>query len=134
SRLAESHRATFFALINTEPSACGKPHSLARSLRDDASCRDSLIVAQFIADRLEKGISPSALKEEVQGVVAALQPRTIEIAGRPLYGNERAPVTVVVFADFQCPHCKEEAPVLRQAIERFRGRAKLIFKHFPLTG
>jgi protein-disulfide isomerase len=67
-------------------------------------------------------------------VVDALRPREINIKGRPVYGNERAPVTVVVFADFECPHCRQEAPVLRQAIDQFRGRAKLVYKHFPLSG
>ena len=45
----------------------------------------------------------------------------------------RAPVTVVVFADFECPHCRAEAPVLRQAVQQFRGQARLIYKHFPLN-
>src|SRR5690606_8293152 len=39
SQLSESQRNTFFQIINTEPSACDKPHSIAKSLRDDASCR-----------------------------------------------------------------------------------------------
>ncbi len=132
-KLSESQRATFFQIINTEPSACQKPHSLATSLRDDATCRDSLIVAQFVADRLADGAQPSAIKGAIQYVIDSLTPREIDIEGRPVYGSDRAPVTVVVFADFECPHCKKEAPVLRQAIDQFRGRAKLVFKHFPLA-
>jgi protein-disulfide isomerase len=134
SKLAESQRATFFQIINSEPSACDKPHSLATSLRDDAACRDSLIVAQFVADRLADGATPTAVKEELEFVVSSLEPRDIPVQGRPVYGSERAPVTVVVFADFQCPHCQAEAPVLRKAVDQFRGRAKLIYKHFPLSG
>ena len=38
--LAESQKETFFQIINSEPSACGKPHSIAHSLRDDPTCRD----------------------------------------------------------------------------------------------
>jgi protein-disulfide isomerase len=133
SRLSEPQKTSFFQLINSEPSACGKPHSLAVSLRDDAACRDSLSVSQFIADALASGASPSDIKANLEYIVSALQPRQIETEGRPVYGNERAPVTVVVFADFECPHCRAEAPVLRQAIDQFRGRAKLVFKHFPLS-
>ncbi|MFZ6178071.1 DsbA family protein [Nannocystis pusilla] len=133
SRLSEPQKTSFFQLINSEPSACGKPHSLAVSLRDDAACRDSLSVSQFIADALASGASPSDIKANMEYVVGALQPRKIDIEGRPVYGNERAPVTVVVFADFECPHCRAEAPMLRQAIDQFRGRAKLVFKHFPLS-
>jgi len=134
SRLTDPQKTTFFQLINSEPSACGKAHSLAVSLRDDASCRDSLSVSQFIADALASGASVSDIKENLEPLVDSLRPREINIQGRPMYGNERAPVTVVVFADFECPHCRQEAPVLRQAIDQFRGRAKLVYKHFPLGG
>lgn len=132
SRLSDAQKTSFFQLINSEPSACGKPHSLAVSLRDDQACRDSLSVSQFMADALAAGASPSDIKANLDYIVGSLQPRKIDIEGRPAYGNERAPVTVVVFADFECPHCRAEAPVLRQAIDQFRGRAKLVFKHFPL--
>lgn len=134
SRLTEPQKTSFFQLINTEPSACGKPHSLAVSLRDDASCRDSLSVSQFIADALAGGNSASDIKANMEPLVDSLRVREINIQGRPVYGNERAPVTVVVFADFECPHCRQEAPVLRQAIDQFRGKAKLVYKHFPLSG
>ena len=134
SKLAESQRATFFQIINTEPSACDKPHSLAKSLRDDPDCRDSQIAAQFAADRIKAGATPSVVKEELQFVSDSLKPRDIDIKGRPVYGAARAPVTVVVFADFECGHCQREFPVLRKAIDKFRGRAKLVFKHFPLQG
>ncbi len=132
SRLNAPQKKSFFQLLNSEPSACGKAHSLAVSLRDDATCRDSLSVAQFVADMLANGAAASDIKENLVPLVASLKPRPIDVAGRPIYGNERAPVTVVVFADFECPMCKEEAPALRQAIDQARGRARLIFKHFPL--
>jgi protein-disulfide isomerase len=132
TKLKESQRSTFFQIVNSEPSACSKTHSLAKSLRDDATCRDSLIAAQFVADYLAAGAPTSEVRDALQVVFADLKPREIPVEGRPTLGSERAPVTVVVFADFECPHCKQEAPVVREAVEQFRGRAKLVFKHFPL--
>lgn len=132
SKLTEVQRTSFFQIINSEPSACGKAESLAASLRDDASCRDSLSVSQFVADALAQGATPTDIKAALEEVVDSLRVREIDIKGRPTYGNERAPVTVVVFADFECPHCRAEAPVLKQTVEQYRGRAKLVFKHFPL--
>lgn len=134
SKLSESQRSTFFQVINSEPSACDKPHSLAKSLRDDATCRDSLIAGQFVADYLQAGAPTSEVRTGLQEVSKALKPREIPVEGRPVFGSETAPVTVVVFADFQCPHCKLEAPKIRKTVEQFRGRARLIFKHFPLMG
>ena len=134
SKLSESQRSTFFQIINSEPSACDKPHSLAKSLRDDDKCRDSLIAAQFVSDYLQAGAPTSEVRTGLQEVSKSLKPRDIPVDGRPVYGSENAPVTVVVFADFECPHCKMEAPKLRKTVDQFRGRARLIFKHFPLGG
>lgn len=133
SKLSETQQATFFTMSNTEQSACDKPHSLATSLRDDPECRNSMVVAQHMADRLASGATPSDIKFEIDEVVRALTPYEIPTEGRPVYGNERAPVTVVVFADFECPHCKMEAPKLRKAVQQYRGQARLVYLHFPLS-
>lgn len=133
SRLSEAQRASFFQMINTEPSACGKPHSLAKSIRDDGDCRDSLIVGQFIADALGSGVSPADVKHDLPLVADSLQPKSIDNTGRPMYGNPNAPVTLVVFADFECPHCRAEFPELRKTVDRFAGRVKLVYRHFPLS-
>jgi protein-disulfide isomerase len=131
-KLGETEQSTFYTMLNTEPSACNKPHSLASSLQIDPECRNSQVVAQFIADRLASGATPSDIKLDIDLVVEAITPREIPVEGRPVYGNDRALVTVVVFADFECPHCKMEAPVLRKAIQQYRGQAKLVYLHFPL--
>lgn len=49
-------------------------------------------------------------------------------------GNPDAPVTVLEYADFECPYCAAAAPVLRQLVEGSDGRVKLVFRHFPLAG
>ena len=133
-KLSDSQKETFFQLINSEPSACDKPHSIAVSLRDDSSCRDSMLVAQLIADALVAGAATPAIREALEIVVDGLTPKKIPIEGRPVWGSENASVTVVVFADFTCPHCRADAPKIRASVEQFRGRAKLVYKYFPLTG
>jgi protein-disulfide isomerase len=134
SKLSDAQKDSFFQVINAEPSACGKPHSLAKSLNEDSSCRDSRLVAQFVADQIQLGAPIADAREACDIVTKSLQPRTIETEGRPVYGVASAPVTVVVFADFECPHCAAEAPKLRAAIQAFRGKAKLVYRHFPLSG
>jgi predicted DsbA family dithiol-disulfide isomerase len=50
----------------------------------------------------------------------------------PSLGNPNAPVTVVVFADFECPFCRSAAPQLRHALELWSDKIRFVFKHFPL--
>src|SRR5712692_7160849 len=47
-------------------------------------------------------------------------------------GASHAPVTVVEYGDFECPNCKQAAPAVRLLLERFAGRVRLVYRHFPL--
>jgi protein-disulfide isomerase len=53
--------------------------------------------------------------------------------GAPGLGAATAPVTIVVFSDFQCPNCREEAKALRQnLLKTFPTQARLYYKDFPI--
>ncbi|HLH40426.1 MAG TPA: thioredoxin domain-containing protein [Bryobacteraceae bacterium] len=57
----------------------------------------------------------------------------LKTAARPSFGPAAAPVTMVVFSDFQCPVCKEEATVLRQNVAAaFKDKVRVVFTDFPL--
>jgi protein-disulfide isomerase len=56
----------------------------------------------------------------------------IPIGESPVEGDPAAPVTITVFADFQCPYCRQLNPLLDQVIEKNQGKVKLVFKQFPL--
>jgi len=53
---------------------------------------------------------------------------------QPSLGTPGAPVVLVVFTDFQCPFCKDEAQMLRQnLISAYPKEVRLYFKDFPLS-
>jgi protein-disulfide isomerase len=47
-------------------------------------------------------------------------------------GAEHARVTVIEYGDFECPNCKMAAPTPKLLLERFPGKIRFIFRHFPL--
>jgi len=49
-----------------------------------------------------------------------------------LLGAEHAPVTVVEYADFECPNCKQAAPAVKLLLERFAERVRFAFRHSPI--
>ncbi len=49
-----------------------------------------------------------------------------------LLGEPHAPVAVLEFGDFECPNCKQAAPAVKLLLERFPGRVRFAFRHFPL--
>jgi protein-disulfide isomerase len=56
----------------------------------------------------------------------------IPTAGAPFKGVADAPVTVVVFTDFQCPYCARAAELLHRVADGHPDTVKLVFKNFPL--
>ena len=53
-------------------------------------------------------------------------------ADDPVRGSKKAPVTVVLFSDFQCPFCSRIEPTLAQVEKTYGDKVKLVWKHQPL--
>ncbi|MDQ3422220.1 MAG: DsbA family protein [Actinomycetota bacterium] len=47
-------------------------------------------------------------------------------------GPRDAPVTVVEYADAQCPYCGRLEPLLQEVMTR-RGDVRLVYRHYPLV-
>jgi len=53
---------------------------------------------------------------------------------RPVLGAADAPVTIVEFADFECPYCAHAFSVMENDVNNtYNGKVKLIFKNYPLN-
>jgi protein-disulfide isomerase len=50
----------------------------------------------------------------------------------PQTGNSTAPVTVVMFSDFQCPACGRTHPVLKQVLAEYGDKVRFAVRDFPL--
>jgi len=46
-------------------------------------------------------------------------------------GPEKAPITVVEYADFECPYCGQAEPVVRELLRDF-GDVRYVWRHLPL--
>jgi protein-disulfide isomerase len=47
-------------------------------------------------------------------------------------GPDTAPVTVVVWSDFQCPYCQRSAPVVAKLHEKYGADLRIVFRHLPM--
>lgn len=56
----------------------------------------------------------------------------VELGDAPMRGPADAPIVVVEFSDFQCPHCRRLADGLKDATARMPGKVRYYFKHFPM--
>jgi protein-disulfide isomerase/Skp family chaperone for outer membrane proteins len=57
----------------------------------------------------------------------------VATAGHPSLGSDSSPVTIVEFADFQCPFCGGLFPTLKAVEKNYAGKVRFVFRQFPLT-
>jgi protein-disulfide isomerase len=47
-------------------------------------------------------------------------------------GNIDAPITLVEYGDYQCPHCGRAYPIVKRIQEEMGDRMRFVFRDFPL--
>lgn len=58
--------------------------------------------------------------------------QNVSVDDDPQTGSATAPVTVIMFTDFQCPACARTHPVLKYALSGYADRVRFVVRDFPL--
>jgi protein-disulfide isomerase len=48
-----------------------------------------------------------------------------------LRGRVAAPMTLVQFGDYACPHCTEAHPIVQQLMDATGGQIRFLYRHYP---
>jgi protein-disulfide isomerase len=78
------------------------------------------MVAMPVTARLALGQGAAVTKEMILNDPAA-----------PVGGNPQGDVTIVAFLDYNCPFCKQTAPILDR-VAKEDGRIRLVYKDWPV--
>ncbi len=132
SGLPDSDVRGFWRIVEKNPSACGKAQSLEASVRADQKCKRSLFAARYVVRLLRAHLLPSEVEDAYDRRFGAQTLQTFDLKNAPLRGDAAAPITLVEFSDFQCPHCKHLQPTLEQLLDEYKGQVKLYFKNYPI--
>jgi protein-disulfide isomerase len=133
SKLDDFQKKVFFRIINSEPSICGQAQSLIASAKSTTSgCHRSFNAIRYVGKLVEQGFTDSEVSESIGKRYRGTDVKKIDVSEAPMKGNPAAKVTLVEFADYECPHCKRLQPVLRQLVDEFHNDVKVYFKHYPL--
>ncbi len=84
---------------------------------------------QVLFDKIYGGFSADIKNTNTN---ASVNRADLEIQGAPFLGSNNPKVTIVEFIDFKCPYSKEEAPILRQVMQKYGNKVKLIVRNFPV--
>ncbi len=104
-----------------------------------ATLRDEAIVGVLLAAALSvlTGWVAFKLAAVLRGARSAGLPRVlqpgVDDALDHALGPAGAPLTLVEFADFECPFCGRATGVVHELRERFGDELRYVFRHLPLT-
>lgn len=84
----------------------------------------TLAILISVAFLLSKPIPNSSVKIDQQ---------KLEFGAAHVLGEEGDEVAIVEFSDFQCPACKIAEASVEGILEKYQGKVKLVYRHFPLT-
>lgn len=128
----ELNKALLSVLVTVEAKSLGiEPYQLiAREITD--KLRD---YSDDERDELESGLRRKlAAKYKPQFMYTEPAPLTFSIAtdGNPSRGEATAPVTVVMFSDFQCSACAAKHPILKRVLAEYGNQVRFVVRDYPL--
>jgi protein-disulfide isomerase len=110
------------------------PVSVAQCVRERRPCAACLPAATLLAKQVRTGHSRSQAEDAFYTRFSADRVRTVDVGDSPMKGPASAPITVVEWADFECPHCRRVAPVMEKLVDDYPGKVRFVFKVYPLPG
>jgi protein-disulfide isomerase len=75
---------------------------------------------------------PGATDRAIEPAAAELAAGPVEVGKSPARGPAQAPITVVLFSDFECPFCGRVEPTLAALEAAYPGKIRVVWKNFPL--
>lgn len=113
----------------------------ARTDEEEKSARKTMILTVlaclFVAVVATKGMDTSELKSSdidlyVQGIMSSPTLPATADDKYPSLGAKNAPITVVEFSDFQCPHCQLASKQFNALLNRYPDKVRVVFRNYPL--
>lgn len=84
-------------------------------------------------ERVEALKNATDIRSITEGNIDATIKRVVVNDDDPMLGDRNAPVTIVVWSDFQCGFCGRHAANIRKLLKEFpNGFIRVVFKQFPL--
>ncbi len=92
-----------------------------------------VIIAIATVSILAGGLFMSIISPPPSQEGKVLSAQDLNGEARNSFGNKESKVTVVEFADFQCPACASVHPYIKEVLDNHKDNVYYIFRHFPLS-
>ena len=91
-----------------------------------------LVVAMALSAPAFAGQGPQVTERTVAPAGSKSDSPIIPVGASPVRGPADAPVTIVIFTDFQCPFCSRANPTIKAIEDNYTTNVRVVFKHNPL--
>jgi protein-disulfide isomerase len=119
-------------LLEKLPSPCGKAMSLKKTLDADPGCKQGPFAKRFVERLASFELTDDQIGEIYRKRYGAHESYTFDLRDTPFIGSPNAPVVLVEFYDYGCPHCRDALPILEQEVDQHPKDVVLYFKLYPL--
>lgn len=108
------------------------PVSIAQCVKESRACKACLPAAQFLLKQVRAGRPKKDREEAFHARFDTNKLKTIVTDGSPEVGSPDAVVTIVEWADFECPFCRMVYPLLDELAQTYPTQVRVVFKFYPL--
>lgn len=132
--LTQREKAEWSTQVSQLLAPCrAQPVSLAQCVKEQRACSACLPAVNYIVAQVRRGLTGHLVEAAYRARFDEKRVYDFDLSGSPHKGPEDAPITIVEFADFECPACAAMQPILDDLEKEFPGKIRIVFKHFPLS-
>ncbi len=135
SALTKREHAEWSQHVTTLKAPCpGVSATLAKCVTDKLACNVCEDATKMVLSLVRQGAPVSAVNTFYKNRFDMSAVQKIDEEGSPSEGAASAPITLVEFADFTCPHCAKVAPAIAALYDTNKNSVRVIYKFFVLGG
>jgi protein-disulfide isomerase len=133
SAMTARERHEWSSLVSELYAPCANvPVSVATCVQEKRACGTCLKAAKWLAMAVRDGAGEDQVHRAYKERFDPSSAKTLPLDGSPTKGAEDAPVTMVEFADFECPHCRLAVPAVDAVLAAHPGKVRLVYKFAAL--
>jgi protein-disulfide isomerase len=134
SALTPRERREWAAQVSELLAPCPEvPVSIAQCVSENRPCKTCLPAAQLLLKQVQAGKAKKEREDAFHARFDAGKTKTVVTDGSPELGSPDAVVTIVEWADFECPFCRAFFPVLDELVRKYPTQVRLVYKLYPLS-
>lgn len=133
SSLSPREHARWSAHVSDLLAPCeDTPVSVKVCVEEKRACAACVVAADYLVTQVRQGKTPAQVEISYKQRFSPEFKKEIELDGSPSKGNPNAPITLVEWADFECPMCQRAFVVVDEFVKQNED-VRLVFKNFPLA-